>query len=306
MTTIDPVDVSAALSEVEAEPPLRTAGRASHARRALRWWPLAVLALAGFAAAFPYLLAPHDPVATNLIARLQGPGATAGSLHYLLGTDSLGRDVLSRIIWGTRISMVVAVTAVLVGGGAGSALGILAGVRRKALGAVIMRVADMVLSIPFFLLAILVVAVLGPSLTNVVIVLALVRWPRYARVAFAQTVEAESREFVRSAVAIGVRQTRLVWRHIVPEVLPALIVVATLEVGLMIIYEAALSFIGLGAQPPTPSWGAMLSEGQQYVATAWWIATFPGLALFLVAVSVNRLGDLLRDHLDPRHRRRAS
>lgn len=277
-------------------------GGASVYRRVIRWWPVAVLALAAFAAAFPYLLAPNHPDVTNLGARLQGPGTAVAGTSYLLGTDSLGRDVLSRVIWGTRLSMVVAVVAVLAGGIAGSLLGIVAGTRRKVLGSVIMRLADMVLSVPFFLLAILVVAILGPSLVNTVIVLALVRWPRYARVAFGQTLEAHSREFVKSSVAVGVGPWRLFSRHILPEVLPSLIVVATLEVGLMIIYEAALSFIGLGAQPPTPSWGAMLSEGQQYVASAWWIATFPGLALFIIVVSVNRLGDLLRDRLDPRER----
>lgn len=270
----------------------------------VRWWPLAVLALAGFAAAFPYLLAPHPPDATNLAARLKGPGTVVGGTSYLLGTDSLGRDVLSRVIWGTRISMVVAVIAVVAGGVVGSLLGIVAGTRRKIIGSLLMRFADMVLSVPFFLLAILVVAILGPSLVNTVIVLATVRWPRYARVAFGQTLEAHSREFVKASVAVGVGPRRLFFRHILPEVLPSLIVVATLEVGLMIIYEAALSFIGLGAQPPTPSWGAMLSEGQQYVSSAWWIATFPGLALFLIVVSVNRLGDLLRDWLDPRERSR--
>lgn len=271
-------------------------------RRAIRWWPLAVLALASFAAIFPYVLAPNLPDLTNLGARLRGPGTVVGGTSYLLGTDSLGRDVLTRVIWGTRISMLVAVVAVLAGGIVGSLLGIIAGTRRRILGSVIMRFADMVLSVPFFLLAILVVAILGPSLVNTVIVLATVRWPRYARVAFGQTLEAHSREFVKSSVAVGVGPWRLFSRHILPEVLPSLIVVATLEVGLMIIYEAALSFIGLGAQPPTPSWGAMLSEGQQYVASAWWIATFPGLALFIIVVSVNRLGDLLRDRLDPRER----
>ena len=290
---LGPAEVPAA---VGAEP-----GRRS-CRRVLRWWPLAVLAVAAFAAAFPFVLAPNLPDATDLVGRLKGPGTTVHGTSYLLGTDSLGRDVLSRVIWGTRISMTVAVIAVVAGGVVGSLLGILAGSRRKVLGGVIMRFADMVLSIPFFLLAILVVAILGPSLVNTVIVLATVRWPRYARVAFGQTLEAHSREFVKASVAVGVGPWRLFRRHILPEVLPSLIVVATLEVGLMIIYEAALSFIGLGAQPPTPSWGAMLSEGQQYVSTAWWIATFPGLALFVIVVSVNRLGDLLRDRLDPRQR----
>lgn len=295
-------DATASVETPVIRPPAEARRRVATYRATLRWWPLAVLALAAFTAAFPYVLAPNHPDATHLLARLKGPGTVVNGRDYLLGTDSLGRDVLSRVIWGTRISMVVAVIAVVAGGVIGSLLGILAGTRRKILGTVIMRFADMVLSIPFFLLAILVVAILGPSLVNTVIVLATVRWPRYARVAFGQTLEAHSREFVKSSVAVGVGPWRLFYRHILPEVLPSLIVVATLEVGLMIIYEAALSFIGLGAQPPTPSWGAMLSEGQQYVASSWWIATFPGVALFIIVVSVNRLGDLLRDRLDPRER----
>lgn len=272
--------------------------RRSRIRTMVRWWPIGVLIFAAFVAAFPFVLAPHNPDATHLSLRLSPPGFSSGGNTYLLGTDQLGRDIFSRVIWGVRVSVVVAFTAVLVAGITGGAVGIVAAMRKRVLGAVIMRLSDMVLSIPFFLLAILVVAALGPNLRNVVIVLALVRWPRYARVANAQTLEASKREFVRAAVALGARESRIVRRHILPEVLPPLVVVATLEVGLMVIYEAALSFIGLGVQPPTPSWGAMLSSGQQYVASAWWIATFPGIALFLLVMSVNRLGDLIRDRLD--------
>ena len=284
------------------EVPLSRVKRAGKLRKLLRWWPVAILAVAAFAAAFPYLLAPLNPDLTHLNARLQGPGFRSDGLRFALGTDDLGRDVLSRVIWGVRVSVVVATAAVFAAGVFGGAMGIIAGVQKRILGPVIMRLADMVLSIPFFLLAILVVAALGPNLRNLVIVLALVRWPRYARVAYAQTLEASEREFVRAAVALGARQLRVVRRHILPEVLPALVVIATLEVGLMVIYEAALSFIGLGVQPPTPSWGSMLSTGQQFVASAWWIATFPGLALFLLVIAVNRLGDLIRDLLDPKGR----
>lgn len=271
-------------------------------RLALRWWPIAVLIIAGFTAAFPYLLAPLNPDVTHLSARLLGPGSQSHGHTFLLGTDNLGRDVLSRVIWGVRVSVIVATTSVLVAGIFGGIMGMLAGVQGRILSPIIMRTADMVLSIPFFLLAILVVAALGPNIRNVVIVLALVRWPRYARIAHAQTLEASKREFVKAAVALGARKYRVVRHHIMPEILPPLIVVATLEVGLMVIYEAALSFIGLGVQPPTPSWGSMLSTGQEFVASAWWIATFPGIALFLLVMSVNQLGDLVRDRLDPRGR----
>ena len=272
-------------------------------RPLLRVFPFVFL-LAAFVviALIPQLLAPHDPNATDLALRLRAPGFRAGGQIYWLGTDSLGRDQLSRVLWGARVSLVVSVAAVLAAGVTGSALGILAGYFGGWLGAVVMRAADLVLSIPFFLLAILTVVVLGPSLLNLIIVLGLVRWPRYARVAFGQTLDTKNRDFVQASRAIGAGPLRLITRHIVPDVLPALIVVATLEVGLMILYEAALSFIGLGVQPPTASWGSMLAEGQKYVQSAWWLATFPGLALFLVVVSVNLIGDFARDLLDPKER----
>lgn len=272
-------------------------------RVVLGWWPAFIILVVGFAAAFPGVLAPQNPDTIHLGARFLAPGSTADGIHFWLGSDELGRDVLSRVIWGARLSVIVALVAVFVSGVAGGALGVIAGMNPKIAGVFIMRLADLVLSIPFFLAAILVVAILGPSVVNEVIVLALVRWPRYARIAYAQTRETSTREFVRSAVALGARRRRVVLRHIVPEVLPSLIVVATLEVGLMIIFEAALSFIGLGAPPPAPSWGSMLSEGQEYIATAWWISTFPGIALFLVVIAVNKMGDRVRDRLDPRSRR---
>lgn len=299
----DAIDVLDVI-EMEADPEgLPRRARLRAVRRFLRWWPVAIVAAVGFAAAFPGVLAPQNPDLIHLSARLAGPGTTLGGTHFWLGTDELGRDVLSRVIWGSRISVVVALVAVFVAGIGGGALGVVAGVRPKVLGVGIMRLADLVLSVPFFLLAILVVAVLGPSIVNEVIVLALVRWPRYTRVGYAQTIETSNREFVRSAVALGARRGRVVFRHILPEVLPSLVVVATLEVGLMIIFEAALSFVGLGAPPPAPSWGSMLSDGQLYVATAWWISTFPGIALFLVVIAVNKIGDRVRDRLDPRSRK---
>ncbi|MCI2416943.1 ABC transporter permease [Saccharopolyspora sp. K220] len=259
--------------------------------------PLVVLAIYVLAAIFAPLLAPHDPNAVTLAQRLLPPGA-----HHLLGTDALGRDVLSRVIYGARVSLLVAVGAVLVGGVVGVALGMIAAWRGAKVGAVLMRLVDIVLSVPFFLLAILVVAVLGPSLLNVVVCLALVRWPRYARVAHSATLQTRSRGFVRAATATGAPGWWIVLRHVLPEVLPVAIVVGTLELGLMVIYEASLSFLGLGVQPPTASWGSILSDGQQYIASAWWLATFPGIALFLLVLAANLLGDAARDRLDPAKR----
>lgn len=260
--------------------------------------PLIVVALYVLVALAAPLIAPHDPNHTDLAVRLSAPGRHG----FLLGTDGLGRDVLSRVLYGSRVSLAVAVATVLVSGIVGVALGVIAGWRRGWLGAVIMRVADIALSVPFFLLAILVVAVLGPSLVNVVICLALVRWPRYTRIAYAGVLETKERGFVRGAVAVGATGPWIVLRHVLPEVLPLAVVVATLELGLMVIFEASLSFIGLGVQPPTASWGSMLSDGQQYVASAWWLATFPGLALFGLVLAVNLLGDAVRDRLDPTRR----
>lgn len=266
------------------------------------WFFLALLCVFALLALVPGLFATADPTHTELPARLLPPGSTYEGTYHLLGTDQLGRDVLSRVVFGSRASLAIALAAVLGAGLVGSTLGIAAAFLRGFGGAFVMRVADMVMSIPFFLLAILTVVVLGPSLVNVVVVLVLVRWPRYARVAFVQTLETQGRDFVRSAVAIGATPWRVVLRHIVPEIVPSIVVVATLELGLMVIYEASLSFIGLGVQPPEPSWGSMLSDGQKYLSQAWWLATFPGLALFLLVLSVNMLGDFVRDQLDPSER----
>jgi peptide/nickel transport system permease protein len=264
--------------------------------------PLAVVVIYVIVALAAPLVAPHDPNQTNLATRLLPPFSSAGGGRYLLGTDDLGRDVLSRVIYGARVSLAVAAVAVILSGTGGVALGLIAGWRRGWLGVLIMRIADIALSVPFLLIAILVVAVLGPSLVNVVICLAMVRWPRYTRITYATVLETRERGFVRGVVALGAPGHWIVLRHILPEVAPLAVVVATLELGLMVIFEASLSFLGLGVQPPTASWGTMLAEGQQYVATAWWLATFPGLALFGLVLAVNMLGDAVRDRLDPTRR----
>src|ERR1700722_695911 len=264
--------------------------------------PLAVVVIYVIVALAAPLVAPHDPNQTNLATRLLPPFSSAGGGRYLLGTDDLGRDVLSRVIYGARVSLAVAAVAVILSGTGGVALGLIAGWRRGWLGVLIMRIADIALSVPFLLIAILVVAVLGPSLVNVVICLAMVRWPRYTRITYATVLETRERGFVRGVVALGAPGRWIVLRHILPEVAPLAVVVATLELGLMVIFEASLSFLGLGVQPPTASWGTMLAEGQQYVATAWWLATFPGLALFRLVLAVHMLGDAGRGRLRPTRR----
>jgi len=271
----------------------------SNRRTILKIAPFAIiLLLIVLGAICAPLLAPYSPDAQNLLGRLKPPGTTIRDLHYLLGSDELGRDLLSRVIWGARVSLAVAVLSVLLSGLVGCALGICAGYARGVVEAVIMRCADVFLSVPAILLAILTVAVIGPGMTNVILVLALTRWPRYARVAYGQTLAVAERPYVRLAAYMGAGPLRIMLRHVLPNIAGAIVVVATLEFGLMVLFEAGLSFLGLGVQPPTASWGAMLSIGRNYVATAWWIAAFPGICLFLLVLSANVLGDTLSDYLD--------
>ncbi|MDP4256052.1 MAG: ABC transporter permease [Bacteroidota bacterium] len=268
-------------------------------------WPLFIIfGIFTAVALLAPLLAPLDPDAQNLLARLKPPGTEAGGKLYLLGTDQLGRDLLSRIIYGARISLFVAALSVVVSTFIGTWLGLIAGYYRGKVEVVIMRIVDIVLSIPPLLLAIITVAVLGPGLKNLILVLGFTRWPRYARVAYGQTLSVANLPYVKASRFIGLRTRRILWRHIAPNIIAPLIVVATLEFGLMILFEAGLSFLGLGVQAPTPSWGSILSTGRNYMAIAWWIATLPGVCLFLLVLSVNMIGDYLRDHFDPRSLRR--
>lgn len=259
-----------------------------------------VLTLIVLMAIFAPLIAPHDPNTQNLLGRLKPPGTVARNTLYLIGSDELGRDTLSRLIYGARVSLFVAVSSVLLSGIFGSVIGMLAAFYRGWTETLIMRLVDIVLSVPAILLAIITVAVLGPGLVNVVLILALTRWPRYARVAYGQTLTVANMPYLRLSRFMGAGWFRVLWRHVLPNIAGGLIVVATLEFGLMVLFEAGLSFLGLGVQPPTASWGAMLSTGRNYVATAWWLSVMPGAALFLLVLSVNFIGDHLRDRLDPR------
>ena len=255
-------------------------------------------------AIFAPVVAPVDPNRQDLLARLKPPGTELRETFYLLGTDELGRDIFSRIIYGSRISLLVAITSVCVSLVLGTALGVMAGYFRGWIEVAIMRVADVVLSIPALLLAIITVIVLEPGLFSLIAVLGFTRWPRYTRVAYGQTLSVATRPYVVAAQFHGAGAFWLMPRHILPNILNPLIVVATLEFGLMILFEAGLSFLGLGIQPPTASWGAMMSVGRNYLNTAWWIATYPGLCLFMLVLCVNLLGDTLRDRLDPKSDRR--
>ncbi len=272
---------------------------------AAKIWPLFIIfGLFTVIAVFAPLVAPFDPDVQNLLARLKPPGSEISGKLYLLGTDQLGRDLLSRIIYGARISLFVALLSVVVSTLVGTWLGLIAGYYRGTVEVVIMRIVDIVLSIPPLLLAIITVAVLGPGLKNLILVLGFTRWPRYARVAYGQTLSVANMPYVKASRFIGIKTGRILRRHIAPNIIAPLIVVATLEFGLMILFEAGLSFLGLGVQAPTSSWGSILSTGRNYMAIAWWIATLPGICLFLLVLSVNMIGDYLRDHFDPRSLRR--
>ena len=279
------------------------AGRAP--RRRIRVpWPVRLAAafmvgLAVIAATAPHV-APHNPERGTLRARLNPPALRgADGQTYLLGTDHLGRDVLSRVIFGARVSLTVGFAAVAVGGLVGGTLGLLAGYQGGWFDEVVMTVADAQLAFPFILLAIGIIAVLGPSFRNLIIVVGLSGWVTYARVLRAQVRAIRRREFVDAIVALGGSVPRIVLRHILPNVASTFMVIATLELARAIVLEATLSFLGLGIQPPTPSWGVMVQEGLEYLDSAWWIAICPGLVLMLTSIVVSRTGDWLRDVLDP-------
>jgi peptide/nickel transport system permease protein len=280
--------------------------------RRRRWaWPPAAAALLVAAAAVCALLAPrlspHDPTRGDLSARLRPPAwAAAGSAAHPLGTDQLGRDVLSRVLHGARVSLLVGLVSSVLGGSVGVALGMLAGYLRGRTDAVVAKLIDVQLAFPFLLLAITVIAVLGPSLRNLLAILALSGWVSYARVVRGQTLSLRETEFIHSARGLGCPDWWILGRHVFPNVVSSALVIMTTEIGRLIVLESTLSFLGLGVPPPTPSWGMALADGKEYLITGWWMATFPGLAIMLVVLSMNILGDGVRDLLEPRLRGRAA
>jgi ABC-type dipeptide/oligopeptide/nickel transport system permease subunit len=268
----------------------------------LKWGVAAavvMLAIIASAVLAPWV-APHSPVAVDIRHRLVPPAWMAGgSPAHLLGTDQVGRDLLSRVIWGGRVSLVVGVAAVLVSSTIGVLLGLGAGYFGGRTDWAIMTLINVMLTFPFVLLALAVIAVLGPSLVNMIIVLGAADWPLYARVIRAETLAIREREFVLAGRALGMSHARVIFRQILPNLVSAIVVIATLQVARVIILESFLSFLGLGIQPPTPAWGNMLGEGRVYMLNSWWIATFPGLAIFVTTLAINLMGNALRDWLDP-------
>ena len=246
-------------------------------------------------------LAPGDPLKNNLLDRLTPPMWMAGgNTQHPLGTDTLGRDVASRLLYGARVSLVVGFAAVIIGGALGVALGLVAGYYRGWLDDVLMRVGDIQLAFPVLVLAVAVLAVVGSSLSSLVLVLGVTGWITYARIVRGEALSLREREFVDAARALGARDRFILLRHILPNLLPPIVVVATFSLARVVVAEASLAFLGLGMPAPTPSWGAMLDEGRNYLTTGWWLALFPGVAILLLVLGINIVGDWLRDALDPR------
>jgi peptide/nickel transport system permease protein len=270
--------------------------------------PLFVWASAGFllvvvlAATFAPLVSPYDPIRQSLRERLKAPAwfPEEGRQRHLLGTDQLGRDILSRVIYGSRISLVVGFAAVMIGGAIGGLLGLLSGYAGGVVDEIIMLVVDGQLAFPFILLAIGIIAVLGPSFGNLIIIVGLSGWVTYARIVRAQVLTIKEREYVLAIRGLGGSTWRILARHVVPNTLAPFLVIATLELARTILLESTLSFLGLGIQPPIPAWGSMVAAGRDYLLTAWWVSTFPGLAILIVVLSINVFGEGLRDILDPR------
>lgn len=263
-------------------------------------WGLPIIIFIAIAIFGP-MLVPYDSVKVRTGDRLKPPGAILrdGSRAWL-GTDQVGRDMLAQVLQGARISLLVGAATVVIAGLIGMALGTVAGFRGGFLDSLLMRLADIQLAFPSILFAIMIAAVIGSSVFNVIITLAITRWVVFARIARAATLGTKEKEFVTAARSIGATGPRQLLRHVVPSIVAPLIVIATVEVGLVIIAEASLSFLGLGTPPSQPSWGQTIAQGRDYLNNAWWISTIPGIALCLVVISVGVFGDRLRDYLDPR------
>ncbi len=261
-------------------------------------WGLAIIALLAFVAAAAPLLAPYDPIAIDLNRSLQPP-----SLSHWMGTDEFGRDILSRVIYGTRVTLYIVGLVLVLTAPIGLLIGCVSGYVGGWVDIILMRLTDIVLAFPSLILALAFVAALGPSVENAVIAIAITRWPPYARIARAETLTLRRSEYISAIRLQGASTARIVFRHIVPMSLSSVVIRATLDMAAVILIAAGLGFLGLGAQPPTPEWGAMLSTGRKYLLGAWWVGTFPGLAIFLVSMGFNLLGDGLRDVLDPRSTR---
>jgi peptide/nickel transport system permease protein len=283
----------------EADIPARPAPR----DRKLPVIPLGIIALFVLVAILAPLLSPADPHEQSLRNRFKPPvWEEDGSWKYALGTDRLGRDMLSRIIWGSRVSLAAGVLAVLLASAFGASVGLVAGYYGGRVDAALMRMTDATMSFPVILLALILAVTVGPSFTNVVVAISVILWARYARVIRGQVLTLMQLDFIAQARIAGAGAWRIITRHLFPNTLNTLVVLLTLQIGYVIILEASLSFLGAGIPPPTPAWGSMIAEGREFVTSAWWVSMFPGLAILLVVLAFNLLGDWLRDTFDPKLR----
>jgi peptide/nickel transport system permease protein len=281
--------------------------RVARALRQVRRYPVVPLAILTFLLVIPAVLAPqvapYDPLKGSLSKRLIPPAWQAGgSMDHPLGTDKLGRDMLSRIIHGARVSLAVSLVAIFVGGTIGTVLGLVSGYFGGWVDSLLMRLVDISLSFPTILMALVLVAAVGPSFGTVIAVVVVFLWARYARLVRGETLSIKQRDFIARARVAGASHTRIMARYIFPNVVNSLVVLATLQVGYVILLESALSFLGAGLPRPTPAWGLMIADGRELIVTAWWVSMFPGLAIMLTVLALNLLGDWLRDHLDPKLR----
>ncbi|HEX2218868.1 MAG TPA: ABC transporter permease [Gemmatimonadales bacterium] len=280
--------------------------RGAAARRALGRYPLVPLAVLLVVLFIPALfaewLAPYDPYESHLRNRLEPPVFWGGSWEFVLGTDRLGRCVLSRIMHGAWYALAISAVGIVLGAFIGTVLGLIAGYARGWTDILIMRVVDVSLALPSILLALALAAAWGPSFQAVIIVVAFVLWSYFARQIRAEVLSLRERDFVARARVAGASRSRIIFRHIFPNVVNTVVVMATLQVGVVILLEASLSFLGIGVPRPTPAWGLLVADGRQLVVSAWWISFFPGLAILLTVLSVNLLGDWVRDRLDPKLR----
>jgi peptide/nickel transport system permease protein len=271
-----------------------------------RWFlliPLSIITVMVATAVLAEFLTPYSSTEISLPDRLRPPiREKGGRMTHTQGTDPMGRDLLTRMIYGARVSLLVAALALLVGGGIGAALGMMAGFYGGRFDALVMRVADTTMAFPIILFAILFVVILGGSIATTVFAVSLVLWARYARVIRGEVLSLRERDFVAQARVAGCSSARIMLVHLFPNILNTLVVLLSLQVGWVIIVEASLSFLGAGIPPPTPTWGSMIAEGRDYIATAWWVSFFPGLAILATVLSFNLFGDWLRDALDPKLR----
>ena len=277
-------------------------GRSSRVGR-WPWFPVSVLVGAVLIAILAPWLAPHSPTIGDLRDRLEPPAwASGGSATYLLGTDTLGRDVLSRLIYGSRVSLLVAGLGIAVCGGIGTLLGVLAAYRRGFIDAFIMRAVDVSMAIPPLLVALAMGLIVGPGLRNVLFIIFLVYWGRFARQARGEALSIMARDYVAASRVAGGGARQIMFRHLIPNLLDSIVVLGSLVMGHLILLEATLSFLGVGVPPPAPTWGNMVSEGRGFLYAAPWLSILPGMAMLLVVLAANLLGDWVRDHLDPRLR----